>query len=116
MGNKLCGNKKNLKKIHNSAYDLVDSDGDYVISKDELKNLSKLLLEVHVKREEERLNRLRSLDSNKYIYDFLDLKDGSKITKKKFNKLAYSVSPTVWEEIILPELRQAEIKRLINNK
>jgi len=116
MGNKLCGSKKNLKKIHNSAYDLVDSDGDYIISKNELKNLSKLLLEIHIKREQERLSRLTSLESNKYIYDFLDLKEGSNITKKKFSKLAYSVSPTVWEEVILPELRQAEIKRLINEK
>ena len=117
MGNKLCGAKTNKKrKIYNNVFDLVDTDGDYSISDTELSNLSKLLLEIHIKREEERLNRLKTYDSNKYIYNVLDLKDKTKLNRKSFQKLACSVSPTVWEEIILPELRQLEIKRVINNK
>lgn len=117
MGNKLCGPKiSKKKKIYNNVFDLVDTDGDYTVSSNELKNLSKMLLEIHVKREEERLNRLKSYDSNKYIYNVLDIKEGSNLNRKKFQKLACSVSPTVWEEVILPELRQLEIKRLIQNK
>ena len=82
MGNKLCGPKiRKKRKIYNSVFDLVDSDGDYSVSSNELKNLSKMLLEIHIKREEERLNRLKSYDSNKYIYNVLDLKEGANLIR-----------------------------------
>ena len=101
-----------IKKVHTRAYDLIDSDGDNVLSEQEIKYISSLIHREHVKSSSVSHNNLTQMKEQNYVYYVLGKNKGSKLKRKDFNKIAFSVSPTVWKTILLPALREKEIDRL----
>lgn len=102
----------NVKKIHTRAYDLIDSDGDNVLSKEEIKYISSLIHREHVKASSLSHTNLTQMKDDNYVYYVLNKKTGSQLKRKDFNKIAFSVSPTIWKTVLLPALREKEIDRL----
>lgn len=110
-----CKNAKVKKQVHANAFDLIDTDGDYKLSADEIKNVSKIIHEHHSAIQQQYLDKLKSGDCTEYVYNLLGKKMNSKLTKNDFKILACSISTEIWIQKILPLLRDKEITRLQNS-
>tara|TARA_S200000501_G_scaffold93697_1_gene87040 strand:+ start:90 stop:458 length:369 start_codon:yes stop_codon:yes gene_type:complete len=110
-----CKNAKVRKQVHTNAFDLIDSDGDYKLSAEEIQSVSKIIHEHHTSLQQQYLDKLKLNDGTEYIYNLLNKKMNSTLTKKDFKKLAFSISTEVWIQQILPLLRKKEITRLQNS-
>lgn len=110
-----CKNAKVKKQVHSNAFDLIDTDGDYKLSVEEIENVSKIIHEHHTALQQQYLDTLKMNDGTQYVYNLLEKKMGSTLTKKDFKKLACSISTEVWIQKILPLLRVKEITRLQNS-
>jgi len=111
-----CRNKKVTKMVHSNAFDLIDTDGDYKLSEEEIRSVSKVIHSHHLAIQQEYLDKLKMNDGTEYVYNLLGKKLGDKLTKKDFKRLACSISTETWIQQILPVLREKEITRLQNSK
>jgi hypothetical protein len=111
-----CKNAKVTKVVHSNAFDLIDSDGDYKLSEEEIRNVSTVIHTHHVALQQQYLDKLKTNDGTEYVYNLLNKKSGDKLSKKDFRRLACSISTETWIQQILPVLREKEITRLQNSK
>tara|TARA_B100002019_G_C20946724_1_gene439506 strand:+ start:57 stop:425 length:369 start_codon:yes stop_codon:yes gene_type:complete len=111
-----CRNKKVTKIVHSNAFDLIDTDGDYKLSEEEIRSVSKVIHNHHLAIQQQYLDKLKTNDGTEYVYNLLGKKLGDKLTKKDFKRLACSISTETWIQQILPVLREKEITRLQNSK
>ena len=107
-----CRNAKEAKRIHGSAFDLIDADGDARVNKEEFDFIADFIHKQHVKDSLEAHKKLASSDPEDYLYEILGKRKNSKLKRRDFNRLAYSVPISVWKNQILPALRDKEITRL----
>ncbi len=107
-----CRNAKEAKRIHASAFDLIDADGDARVNKEEFDFIADFIHKQHVKDSLEAHKKLASSDPEDYLYEILGKRKNSKLKRRDFNRLAYSVPISVWKNQILPALRNKEITRL----
>ena len=108
-----CFQSKKLVKIHNNAFDLIDSDGDNKLSNKEIDTIAKFIHCFHVERSLLAHNNLSAKNPNDYIYELIGKSKDSKIKRKDFNKMVKGIPITLWNSKILPALRKKEIARLI---
>ena len=106
-----CGVSK-VKKVHNAGFDLLDSDGDNKVSQKELEIIAKYLHTYQVNRSVEAHNRLANTPSIEYLYEVVGKDKNSKLKRRDFNKIAYIIPYTKWQNELLPALRRKEIERL----
>ena len=86
-----CKNAKVRKQVHTNAFDLIDSDGDYKLSAEEIQSVSKIIHEHHTSLQQQYLDKLKLNDGTEYIYNLLNKKMNSTLTKKDFKKLSKSL-------------------------
>ena len=108
-----CFQSKKMVKIHNNAFDLIDSDGDNKLSNKEIDTIAKFIHEYHVKRSLMIHNNLCSTNPNNYVYELIGKSKNSKIKRKDFDKMVKGIPITLWDSTILPALRKKEIQRLV---
>jgi hypothetical protein len=111
MGN--CQNKKQIQTL-NAAFDLIDHDGDHKLSQEELTIVSDVVHRYHVLGASNSLERLRAQNPTEYVYTVLGKKPGTRLKRRDFNQIAYTVDISTWRNHILPVLRKAEIQKLQN--
>ena len=92
-----CKLSKTTRKVHNVGFDLIDSDGDHKVSSDELKLVSTYVHRYMVNKSAEEHNNLANMDPVKYIYCITDKQENSQLTRKDFNKIAYVIPSTKWQ-------------------
>ena len=107
-----CKQAKERKKIHASAFDLIDEDGDAKVNKAEFDFIADFIHKQHVLDSAEAHKRLAQCKPEDYLYEILGKNKNCKLKRKDFNKLAYSVPVRVWKTQIIPALRNKEIARL----
>lgn len=107
-----CGNSKQVRRIHNSAFDLIDADGDAKVSKEEFDYVADFIHQYHVNKSARDHNTLANTKPEAYLYELLGKSPGSKLKKSDFRKLAFTVPSNVWQVQIIPLLREKEIERL----
>ena len=113
MGSGISSNRNpEEKKIHNTAFDLLDTDGDQLVEKLELEAFAKHFHEFMVSKSRGDHLRLERSDPVKYMYDVVGLSYGSRLKKKNFKKLAYIIPVDLWKAQFLPILKKNEINRL----
>ena len=107
-----CFQSKAMLEIHNTAFDLVDSDGDNKLSKKELETIANLIHTYHV--EKSRLNHelLRITKPVDYIFELVGKSKDRKLVRRDFNKFVKGIPGHIWKEKILPVLKEKEIARL----
>ena len=109
-----CTSSKKLVKIHNTGFDLMDSDGDHKVSKEEIDIVASYLHRFAIMQSEARHLELKNTKPIDYLYQVVDKKVGSNLKRKDFNRFAYIIPPERWQTELLPALRRREIKRLQN--
>lgn len=110
-----CRNSK-VVKVHNRGFDLIDGDGDQKVSKEELDLVAAYLHRYKVNCSAIAHRNLEATPPVTYFYEVVDKKQGSKLVRKDFNKIAYMIPREKWEGELLPILRRREIERLQNLK
>ena len=110
-----CKNSK-IVKVHNRGFDLIDGDGDHKVSTEELELVANYLHRYKVNCSAVAHRNLESTPPVTYFYEVVDKKQGSKLVRKDFNKIAYMIPREKWERELLPILRRREIERLQNLK
>jgi len=109
-----CFNSKKLVKIHNTGFDLMDSDGDHKVSKEEIGMVATYLHRFAVMQSQARHVELENTKPLDYLYQVIDKKVGSSLKRKDFNRFAYMIPTERWQTELLPALRRHEINRLQN--
>ena len=107
-----CKNSKKVRQVHNHGFDLIDTDGDHKVGKQELEIVSTYLHRYMVNRSAEDHNVLVNTEPIKYLYQIVDKEENSTLTRKDFNKVAYVIPSSKWQNELLPILRKNEIERL----
>ena len=110
-----CKNSK-IVKVHNRGFDLIDGDGDQKVSKEELDLVAAYLHRYKVNCSAIAHRNLEATPPITYFYEVVDKKQGSKLVRSDFNKIAYMIPREKWEGELLPILRRREIERLQNLK
>lgn len=108
-----CRNSK-VVKVHNRGFDLIDGDGDQKVSKEELDLVAAYLHRYKVNCSAIAHRNLEATPPVTYFYEVVDKKQGSKLVRSDFNKIAYMIPREKWEGELLPILRRREIERLQN--
>lgn len=109
----ICRSKK-MVRVHNQAFDLIDSDGDHKVTKDELDVIADYIHAYHVEQSAYAHNKLATTKPEEYLFQLLGKSVKSKLKRKDFNVLVAGIPPTLWHTRILPALRSTEIARLRN--
>lgn len=107
-----CTSSKKLAKIHNTGFDLMDTDGDHKVSKEEIEIVAQYFHRFSVLQSQTRHAELVATGSVDYLYKVIDKKVGSNLKRKDFNKFAYIIPAERWQNELLPALRNNEINRL----
>jgi len=107
-----CASSKKLAKIHNTGFDLMDTDGDHKVSKEEIEIVAQYFHRFSVLQSQTRHTELVATGSVDYLYKVIDKKVGSNLKRKDFNKFAYIIPAERWQNELLPALRNNEINRL----
>tara|TARA_B100001027_G_C16165785_1_gene284664 strand:+ start:249 stop:590 length:342 start_codon:yes stop_codon:yes gene_type:complete len=107
-----CFSSKKLVKIHNAGFDLMDSDGDHKVSKEEIGVVATYLHNFAVMQSKARHTELINTKPMDYLYQVVDKKVGSKLKRRDFNRFAYIIPQERWQTELLPALRRKEINRL----
>ena len=108
-----CGVSK-TRKVYNEAFDLLDTDGDCKVSKQEAEIIATYLHQYMINQSALEHNRLSTMEPIDYLYAVIDKKNGSDLKRTDFNKIAYMIPRNKWSGELLPVLRSAEISRLRN--
>tara|TARA_Y100000591_G_C21836829_1_gene703059 strand:+ start:1302 stop:1643 length:342 start_codon:yes stop_codon:yes gene_type:complete len=106
-----CGPSKE-KRVHNVGFDLLDSDGDNKVSKEEVELVATYLHRFQVNCSAQEHNRLANMNSLDYLYEVVGRNKGDKLKRCDFNKIAYIIPYSKWKGELLPALRRSEIDRL----
>ena len=115
MGNtniKICCATKETRRVHASAFDLMDEDGDEKVNFEEFEMVAKFIHNEHVKNNALALRELSGYDPKEYLYGILGKNKNSRLKRRDFNRLAHTVPLNVWKTKIIPALRDKEINRL----
>ncbi len=107
-----CFSSKKLAKIHNVGFDLMDTDGDNKVSKDEIDIVAQYLYQFAVFQSKERHTNLVDTKPIDYLYQVIDKKVGTILKRRDFNRFAYIIPTERWQTELLPALRRNEIARL----
>lgn len=101
-----------VKTMYNKAWDLLDTDGDFKVSSEELQAVSKNIHEFQIKCCEEDLTLLKNKDPTDYVLSIIGKKQTDLLTRSDFNKFASMLPHTKWHSEIIPILRRKEVERL----
>jgi len=101
------GSKK--KVLQNEIFDLLDQNGDEIVSLSELVIVAKHLHKADIGRAQVYLETLQMTEPVEHIINQLGT---NKVYRKQLKQLYARVSPDVWVQKIIPELKRAEIRRL----
>ena len=107
-----CFPSKKITKVHNAGFDLIDSDGDHKVSKEEIAMVATYLHRFAVMQSQARHSTLVNKEPINYLYEVVDKKVGSKLKRRDFNRFAYIIPYERWQTELLPALRRNEITRL----
>tara|TARA_B100000780_G_C21047241_1_gene420418 strand:+ start:666 stop:1007 length:342 start_codon:yes stop_codon:yes gene_type:complete len=107
-----CTSSKKLAKIHNTGFDLMDTDGDHKVSREEIAIVAKYFHNFSVIQSKARHSNLVNTNPIDYLYQVVDKPVNSKLKRKDFNKFAYIIPTERWQNELLPALRRNEINRL----
>ena len=108
-----CGPSKE-KRVHNVGFDLLDSDGDNKVSKEEVELVATYLHRYMINQSALEHNRLSTMKPMDYLYGVIDKRNGSDLRRTDFNRMAFMIPRNKWVGEVLPVLRSAEISRLRN--
>ena len=72
-----CTSSKKLSKIHNTGFDLMDTDGDHKVSKEEIEIVAQYFHRFSVLQSQTRHAELVATGSVDYLYKVIDKKRGS---------------------------------------
>lgn len=109
--------KIKIKSTYNNIWDLLDTDGDFLVAADELQAVSKHLHDFQIQCCEEDLKILKSKDPTEYVLSILGKDNKDLLTRSDFKKFATMLPFSKWHSEILPLLRRKEIERLrVENK
>lgn len=86
-----CFSSKKLAKIHNVGFDLMDTDGDNKVSKDEIDIVAQYLYQFAVLQSKERHTNLVDTKPIDYLYQVIDKKVGTILKRRDFNRFAYII-------------------------
>ena len=103
--------KSSVKPVQNEIFDLMDMDGDDMVTKDELSVVSRYVLDADIERARVYLEGLRAREPVKYVTGLLGTQ---KVYKKHLKVLYPKLHHDVWVEQVLPALRKKELERLSN--
>ena len=103
---------KDTKNTHNIAFDLIDTNGDQIIYKNELDIFSEWFHKYMIEVSKDDHNSLVKKDHKKYLYDVLGKMYGKPLKKRDFYVIGKMIPNNVWKEKAIPILRESEIKRL----
>ena len=101
--------KSSVKPVQNEIFDLMDMDGDNIITKDELSVVSRYVLDADMERARVYLEGLRAREPVKYVIGLLGTQ---KVYKRHLKVLYPKLHHDVWVEQVLPALRKKELERL----
>ena len=104
--------KIKVKTTYNKIWDLLDTDGDFQVSAEELEAVSKQLHDFQIQCCEEDLKILKSKDATEYVLSILGKDKKDRLARSDFNKFASMLPFSKWHSEILPLLRKKEIERL----
>ncbi len=103
--------KSSVKPVQNEIFDLMDMDGDDMVSKDELSVVSRYVLDADIERARVYLESLKVREPVKHVTGLLGTQ---KVYKKHLKVLYPKLHHDVWVEQVLPALRKKELERLSN--
>lgn len=107
-----CLQSKKLKKVHNAGFDLMDTDGDHKVSKEEIGIVATYLHRFAIMQSQARHTELENTKPLDYLYQVVDKSVGSQLKRRDFNRFAYMIPLERWQTELLPALRRHEIERL----
>lgn len=104
-----CFGNKKVAALKNEVFDLMDTNGDDKLSKDELGIVSKHIWEADIRDAENYVNALKLKNPVTHVHGLLNTKTPSKRhLKSLYGRLPYST----WKDVVIPELQRKEIERL----
>lgn len=103
-----------IKSVYNKIWDLLDTDGDFQVSSNEIQLVSSKVHQYHVNCAIENLETLKTRNPTEYVLSLLNKKENDNLKRSDFNDLASMMPYTKWHTEILPILRKEEIQRLQN--
>ena len=105
---------KTKSKVSVEVWDLMDSDGDNVVSTHELNVVAPYFHDAAIKDLENTLGILKATPAVQHVLQIAGRKD--KLFIKDFKRLQYNLPVSVWKQQVLPALRQAEVNRLLGTR
>tara|TARA_Y100000389_G_scaffold204539_1_gene257822 strand:+ start:20750 stop:21103 length:354 start_codon:yes stop_codon:yes gene_type:complete len=106
------GVSKQNKELHNRAFDLIDIDGNEIIYKNEIQQMSKWFHTYMVNNSARDHNILSKKDPSVFLYEKIEKPYGTPLKRKDFNIIANMISIEKWHTEVIPLLRNKEIERL----
>ena len=104
-----CFNNKKINVVKNEIFDLMDTNGDDKLSKEELGIVAKHIWTADIQSAKNYVTQLQVRDPVDHVHLLLNTK---KATKSHLKNLYGRLSHDKWRDEVLPELQRAELKRL----
>ena len=102
-----CTSSKKLAKIHNTGFDLMDTDGDHKVSKEEIEIVAQYFHRFSVLQSQTRHTELVATGSVDYLYKVIDKKVGSNLKRKDF---------TICTEFLVKCYRNFKCKEILSKE
>lgn len=104
-----CFGSKKVTILKNEIFDLMDTNGDDKLSKEELGIVSRHIWEHDIQQAE---NYVTTLQVKKPVDHVLGLLNTKNPSKKHLKSLYGRLPHDKWKDEVLPEMQRAELQRL----
>ena len=104
-----CFGNKKVNILKNEIFDLMDTNGDDKLSKEELGIVSRHIWEHDIQQAENYVTQLQTRDPVDHLHLLLSTKNPS---KKHLKSLYGRLPHDKWKDEVLPEMQRAELQRL----
>lgn len=104
-----CFGSKKINILKNEIFDLMDTNGDDNLSKEELGIVSRHIWEHDIQQAKNYVTKLQVRDPVDHLHLLLNTK---KPSKKHLKSLYGRLPHDKWADEVLPELQRSELKRL----
>ena len=104
-----CFGNKKVNVIKNEIFDLMDTNGDDKLSKEELGIVARHIWQADIQSAQNYVTQLQTRDPVDHLHLLLSTK---KPTKSHLKSLYGRLPHSKWADEVLPELQREELKRL----